>query len=96
MTSRLKGRPILVRAYDPVMGFDTAVKLLMFSFDSTIKANLSLGLPLDFQIYPNDSYVVGHEQRVERDDDYFDLISEGWGDALRDAFSSLPPNRLEH
>jgi putative proteasome-type protease len=44
------GRPILVRAYDPDMSFEAAAKLLMVvSFDSTIKANLSVGLPLDLQ-----------------------------------------------
>ena len=40
------GRPILVRAFEPKMSFEDAVKLLMVSFDSTIKANLSVGLPL--------------------------------------------------
>ena len=39
------GRPILVRAFDPDMIFEDAIKLLMVSFDSTIKANLSVGLP---------------------------------------------------
>jgi putative proteasome-type protease len=45
------GRPILVRAFDPAMSFEDAIKLLLVSFDSTIKANLSVGLPLDFMGY---------------------------------------------
>ena len=49
------GRPILVRAYEPEMSFEAAVKLLLVSFDSTIKANLSVGLPLDMQLYETDS-----------------------------------------
>src|SRR5690606_30951213 len=85
------GRPILVRAYDPDMSFEDAVKLLMVSFDSTIKANLSVGLPLDLQVYEADSFQIAHEQRIQSDDPYFNLISVGWGDALRDAFRSLPP-----
>jgi len=85
------GRPILVRAFDPVMSFSDAVKLLMVSFDSTIKANLSVGLPLDFQVYRKDSLVPGEVHRVERDNAYFQTISDGWGDALKLAFDSLPP-----
>ena len=88
------GRPILVRAYDPDMSFAEAVKLLMVSFDSTIKANLSVGLPLDFQTYSADSLTPSPICRIERDDAYFQTISDGWGDALQLAFNSLPPYRM--
>lgn len=84
------GRPILVRAYDAEMGFEAAVKLLMVSFDSTIKANLSVGLPLDLQIYETDSLRVGPSLRIEADDAYFQIISDGWGESLKQAFNSLP------
>jgi putative proteasome-type protease len=66
------------------------VKLLLVSFDSTIKANLSVGLPLDLQIYENDSLELGPATRIEREDPYYKLISSGWGDALKTAFHSLP------
>jgi putative proteasome-type protease len=84
------GRPILVRAYDPAMSFEEAIKLLLVSFDSTIKANLSVGLPLDLQLYERDRFEVGEERRIEPNDQYYQLISTGWGDALRQAFHSLP------
>lgn len=84
------GQPILVRAYDPDMSFEDAVKLLMVSFDSTIKANLSVGLPLDLQVYQNDSFQVKHELRIEADDAYYQSVKTGWGEALRQAFHSLP------
>ena len=84
------GRPILVRAYDPDMSFEDAAKLLMVSFDSTLKANLSVGLPLDLQVYEADSFAPGAERRIELDDPYFQAISTGWGDALKQAFHSLP------
>jgi putative proteasome-type protease len=84
------GRPILVRAYDPAMNFEEAVKLLMVSFDSTLKANLSVGLPFDLQTYVRDSLKVGEELRIEEDNQYFQAISSGWGEALRHAFTSLP------
>jgi putative proteasome-type protease len=84
------GRPILVRAYDPDMSFEDAIKLLLVSFDSTIKANLSVGLPIDLQTYARDSFVVGEERRIEPDNDYYQQITTGWGDALRQAFQALP------
>lgn len=84
------GRPILVRAYDPEMSFAAAVKLLCVSFDSTIKANLSVGLPLDLQIYETDSLQQGVRRRIESDDGYFNAISSGWGEALGLALDSLP------
>lgn len=84
------GRPILVRAYDPDMSFEAAVKLLMVSFDSTLKANLSVGLPLDLLLYETDSLNLLSERRIEENDPYFNLISDNWGEALKSAFASLP------
>ena len=84
------GRPILVRAYDRDMSFEDAVKLLMVSFDSTLKANLSVGLPFDLQVYETDALKVGRETRIEEGDAYFHEISSGWGEALKTAFDSLP------
>jgi putative proteasome-type protease len=84
------GRPILVRAFAPDMSFEASVKLLLVSFDSTIKANLSVGLPLDLQIYEKDSLRKGLTRRIKGNDAYFQTISHGWGDALKQAFDSLP------
>jgi putative proteasome-type protease len=89
------GKPILVRAYDPKMSFDEAIKLLLLSFDSTIKANLGVDLPLDVRVYKADTYACSHEFRIEANDPYFADISEGWGGALRDAFRQLPDFDLD-
>jgi len=89
------GRPILVRAYDPAMGFADAVKLMMLSFDSTIKANLSVGLPLDMHVYEADTFRHGLRRRIEVGDAYFEEISSGWGEALRAAVQNLPSYRLD-
>jgi putative proteasome-type protease len=88
------GKPILVRAYDADMSFEDAVKLLMLSFDSTLKANLSVGLPLDIHLYETDSFRHGAIRRIEKDDAFFEMISSGWGEALKDAFNRLPPYSL--
>lgn len=84
------GKPIIVRAYEPDMSFEDTIKLLLVSFDSTIKANLSVGLPLDLQIYEADSFKVTERPRIEADDPYFQNISNSWGEALRAALAQLP------
>ncbi len=84
------GRPIIIRGYDRDMSFEDAVKLLMVSFDSTLKANLSVGLPLDLMVIGRDDFTATHKRRITQDDPYFDAISSIWGDALRSAFHSLP------
>lgn len=89
------GKPILVRAYDAEMSFEDAIKLLLVSFDSTIKANLSVGLPIDVQVYPRDSLAAPRQFRIERDNPYYLTISDGWGKALRNAFTSLPDFRFD-
>ncbi|SDZ02164.1 putative proteasome-type protease [Jannaschia faecimaris] len=90
------GRPILVRAYDQDMEFAKAVKLLMVSFDSTIRANLSVSTPLDLQIYESDSLKLGLTRRIEDTDADWRAVSDGWSDALRNAFDSLPDVTLDN
>lgn len=84
------GKPILIRAYDRKMSFEEAAKLLMVSFDSTLKSNLSVGMPLDMLFYERDSFQIGFQKRITSDDPYFRTISDGWSNALRTAFGSLP------
>lgn len=88
------GRPILVRAFDPEMSFEAAVKLLFVSFDSTIKANLSVGTPLDLHVLPSDTFKTGYIRRVEATDEDYAAISQGWGEALKQTFDSLPDVQL--
>ena len=88
------GKPILVRAYDPDMSFEDAVKLLLVSFDSTVKSNLSVGLPFDLQVYEADSFDADRTCRIEDTDPVYQAISAGWGDALKSAFQQLPAYKL--
>ena len=62
----------------------------MVSFDSTIKANLSVGLPLDLRTYDANSFADGFTSRIESTDAYYQQISQSWGDALRNALMDLP------
>ena len=88
------GKPILVRAYDPEMSFEEALKLLLVSFDSTVKSNLSVGLPFDLQVYAADSFDAGITRRIDENDPVYQAISKGWGDALKEAFQHLPDYKL--
>ena len=89
------GKPILVRAFDPEMTFAEAVKLLLVSFDSTIKANLSVGAPLDVVWFDNDVLDAIGPRRIEADNTDWLAVSDGWGDALKSAFGSLPDPDLD-
>ena len=84
------GRPIIVRSYDPAMSFEDAVKLLCVSFDSTIRANAGVDLPIDLRIHERDDFVGVHERRFERDDPYFHSVADGWAEALGIALAELP------
>lgn len=84
------GKPIIVRAYDHSMSLAETVKLLLVSFDSTLKSNLSVGLPLDLLFYEKETFRVGLKKRIAQDDPYYRTISDGWSNALKSAFKSLP------
>ncbi len=88
------GRPILVRAFDKSMSMESAIKLLFLSFDSTLKANLSVGMPLDMHVYRANSLEAGVQRRVGEDDAWFAQLSLDWGNALRSAFDGLPDYTL--
>jgi putative proteasome-type protease len=84
------GRPIIIRTYDAGMALEEVAKLLLVSFDSTIRSNLSVGLPIDLQFYEADSFMPGYRHRFDQRDPYYQLISEGWSDSLKAAFDQLP------
>ena len=77
------------------MGFSDAVKLMLLSFDSTIKANLSVGFPLDLYIYKANSFKEAEIIRIESDNKYYSKISMGWSKALKSAFDSMPNFPIE-
>jgi len=84
------GKPIIIRAYERTMSLAETVKLLLVSFDSTLKSNLSVGLPLDLLFYEKDAFKVSLRKRIGQDDQYYRTISDGWSNALKTAFASLP------
>jgi putative proteasome-type protease len=89
------GRPIIIRGYDRQMSFEDAVKLLMVSFDSTVAANLSVGLPFDLLVIERDRFEPLHQRRILNTDPYFKEISSRWSEALKEAFHQLPDYSFE-
>ncbi|QIG50184.1 peptidase [Nordella sp. HKS 07] len=83
------GKPILDRVSDQTMRLGEAAKLVLLSFDSTIRSNLSVGLPIDLLVYEKDALKLDRIRRIERDDPYFRKLSDEWGKALRHAFSAI-------
>ena len=83
------GKPILDRVARADMSLGEAAKLMLLSFDSTLRSNLSVGLPLDILIYERDSLDVCREKRIVADDAYFKKLSSSWSDALREAFTKI-------
>ena len=83
------GKPILDRVARADMRLGEAAKLMLLSFDSTLRSNLSVGMPIDILVYERDSLDVRREKRIEADDEYFRNLSSAWSDALRHAFTKI-------
>ena len=79
------GKPILDRALSYETSLDEAVKVALISFDSTIRSNLSVGLPLDLIVIPADAEKAPIRLRIETDDAYFSTLSREWGRLLNEA-----------
>ena len=90
------GKPILDRVITPGTPQKEAAKCVLISFDSTMKSNISVGLPIDMLWYPRDSLRVGLQQRIRENDPYFTMLRSRWGGGLRRVFAELPdPDWLE-
>ena len=84
------GKPILDRVITPTTPIAEAIKCVMVSFDSTMRSNLSVGLPIDLACYESGSLKLGFEHHITAQDPYFSQISRHWGEGLRGLFASLP------
>jgi putative proteasome-type protease len=84
------GKPIL----DRVLQYETdprdGVKLVLVSMDSTLRSNLTVGMPIDLMVYRRDAMRAEIRRRITDNDPYFRMISEGWSEALRNAYRAIP------
>ena len=83
------GKPILDRVITSASTAIQAAKCVLVSFDSTIRSNISVGLPIDMLWYPRDALQVGMQRRVEEGNPYFSMLRQGWGAGLRRVFAEL-------
>ena len=83
------GKPIL----DRVLNFNTplnlATKCVLISMDSTLKSNISVGLPLDMLVYEKNSLKATKLVTLDDANPYFAMIHQAWGEKLREAFNSI-------
>jgi putative proteasome-type protease len=84
------GKPILDRVMRRSSSLSEATKCALVSMDSTIRSNLSVGLPLDLVLLKRDRYELGRHVSIDADNEYFRSIRDRWGEALREAFAELP------
>jgi putative proteasome-type protease len=84
------GKPVIDRVIKCNTEILDATKCILVSFDSTMRSNISVGLPIDLLIYLRDSFRVGMQRRIEEDDPYFTMIHQQWGNGLRKVFAALP------
>jgi len=83
------GKPILDRVVTPETSLPEARKAVLLSMDSTLRSNLSVGMPLDLAMIEKDACRIGTLQRIEANDDGFRAMSEAWSNALRDGFQQI-------
>jgi putative proteasome-type protease len=87
------GKPIIDRIVTPASSLDEAAKCALVSMDSTLRSNISVGLPLDLLAYEADSLKVTRCVTIDEQNAYFQMIQSSWGQRLRAVFGELadPP-----
>ncbi len=83
------GKPILDRIVRPDTTLEDGQKAVLLSMDSTLRSNLSVGMPLDLVIIRSGECSVGLKRRIEAGDEDFRQMSEAWSRALRDGFTQI-------
>ncbi|HEY3433723.1 MAG TPA: proteasome-type protease [Rhodocyclaceae bacterium] len=84
------GKPILDRVITAGTSLEEAVKCVLVSFDSTMRSNLSVGLPIDLMCYEKNSLAVTKVRRFDEKDEYMRGLRSQWSEGLRKAFAGLP------
>jgi putative proteasome-type protease len=83
------GKPVLDRMITPATPLDEAAKCALVSMDSTLKSNLSVGLPLDLLVYENNAFQTDRIVCIDEQNPYFQMIRGTWGQRLRQVFESI-------
>ena len=84
------GKPVLDRVLERNTSLVDATKCTIVSFDSTMRSNISVGLPIDLVVYEADALSIRVQRRIEETDPYFQMVHAQWGAGLRRVFAELP------
>jgi putative proteasome-type protease len=83
------GKPIIDRVITPATSLDDAAKCALISMDSTLRSNVSVGLPLDLLVYEQGALAITHFVTIDQRNQYFQMIRNTWGDQLKQVFEGL-------
>lgn len=83
------GKPVLDRVITPHTPLNEAAKCALVSMDSTLKSNLSVGLPLDLVVYEEGRLCSDRVVCIDADNPYFKMLHDTWGHKLREVFDSI-------
>jgi putative proteasome-type protease len=84
------GKPIIDRVINRSTSLGDATKCVLVSFDSTMRSNLSVAMPIDLVCYRRDSLKLEMRRRLDQGDAYFTSLSKEWGHGVRKVFRELP------
>jgi putative proteasome-type protease len=84
------GKPVIDRVINRSTTLLDAAKCVLVSFDSTMRSNISVGLPIDLLVYHNNSLRPGIVRRIDEADPYFNMIHNQWGEGLKRVFAQIP------
>ncbi len=84
------GKPIVDRVITPEISLGEAAKCALISMDSTLRSNISVGLPLDLLVYEVGSLRVTKFVRIDETNEYMQMIRNTWGTRLRQVFGEIP------
>jgi putative proteasome-type protease len=84
------GKPVLDRMVRPGLSLDVGAKCALVSMDSTLRSNISVGLPLDLLCYEVDTLRVSRFATIDTRNSYFGMIHETWGERLKQVFQEIP------
>jgi putative proteasome-type protease len=89
------GKPILDRVIGPATSLSDAIKCVLVSFDSTMRSNLSVGMPIDLAYYERDRLKLAARYRFAPGDPHFTELSKQWSEGVRAVFRQLPDVAME-
>ena len=83
------GKPIIDRVVNPFTRLDEAAKCALISMDSTLRSNISVGLPLDLLVYETERLAVTRFVTIDEKNQYFRMIRDTWGQQLKNVFEGI-------